>query len=424
MEYKIVNARLLYKESFLEGEILIKDGKTHRVSKNIQENLPKIDAEGKLLLPGLIDPHAHLRDSLLSYKEDFDTGTSAALAGGYTLLLDMPNTKPQIDSPERIKKRIEEAKGKINCDVGFYSLAFPNSDFSSLFKAGAIAIKIYLHKRFRDEEWSYENLRKVMKELSKFKRVLAFHAEELDPPFELDKYDVFLHSSFHDERAEIRAVKKIIDLAKDYDLPIHFCHISTPQALEEIYYTKLKGLNLTLELTPHHLLLDDSYFKLGNIALVEPPLRALEDVMELRKALYEGKVDMIGSDHAPHTIDEKLEEKPLPGFPNLEISFSLLNTLTDKFDVINLIKLMSINVARRFGLKKVGAIEEGYKANLFLFDPKEEWRIDPLRFLSKAKYSPFQGFLVRGKVKKTLLRGNIVYEDGVILKRGLGEVII
>ncbi|GBC74802.1 Dihydroorotase [archaeon HR06] len=317
MEYKISNAKILYKNSFLEGEVWIKDGKIFKVSKSLEKDLPSMNAKGMLLLPGLIDPHVHLRDSLYSYKEDFDSGTSAALAGGYTIVLDMPNTNPPVDSYERLMERKEKAKGRINCDVGFYSLVYPELD---LFP-DAIGYKVYLHKG----DWNVENLRKVLKKFINFKRILAFHAEELD--YNLDKYDVFLHSEIHDERAEIKAVKKILDLTKDYNVAVHFCHISTPQALEEIYYSKLKGLNVSLELTPHHLLLDDTYFNLGNIALVEPPLRPLEYVIALREALYKGKVDMIGSDHAPHSLEEKFSDKPLPGFPNLEITFPLLNSL-------------------------------------------------------------------------------------------------
>ncbi len=422
----IKNVFVFYRGSVLKGCICISDGLIAYVGK--EANAPKTDvvikAEGLLALPGPIDVHVHLRDEGLSHKEDFYTGTSSAIAGGITCVLDMPNTVPPVDSAARLRERMAKAGRSIVANVGFYSLFPPDpSGVEEIAGAGAVGIKVYYHEpRTALPVHDSAVLRAAVREANKHGLTVAFHAE--DPAIvgaggqaEGNAVRSFLAS--HGPEAEVRAVEELSRTLRG--LRVHICHVSTPQALKTA-----KEAGFTVEATPHHLFLTDEFYcRLGPLALVDPPLRPPEFAAELRKALYSGLIDVVASDHAPHALEEKEGPEPPPGFPGLEVLLPvLLNEVAQRrLTLSELVELVCWRPARIFRLRR-GRLETGWPADLVLVDLKAEFTVRPEEFKSKAKYSPFEGLVLRGKPVMTFVNGVLAFSEGEVVARpGCGSII-
>jgi dihydroorotase (multifunctional complex type) len=415
---------------------------TRSLSWEQETQMPKaditLDLGGLLVLPGLIDVHVHLRDGGKAYKEDFFTGTAAAAAGGFTTLLDMPNNVPVTMDAETLKGRMETAKEKILVNVGFYS-EFPNrvDGIDAIIEAGAIAFKLYLNEQVGglntdDDKLLEEAFRAVRARLP-----IAVHAEDknmLDRVKEKLKQegrsDIKAFLEAHSVEAEVKAVKRMLEIARRTKARVHFCHMSTKHSLDAIYTAKKEGLPLTCEVTPHHLFLSiDDLNHIGGIALTVPPLRDKDHVDFLWKGLKCGFVDVVSSDHAPHALYEKDVDNVWdvkPGIPGLETSLPLMLTAVNMglLEITDIVRLMVENPARIFKLKGRGIIEEGFKADLVIIDLKKEYRIDASKFHSKAKFSPFDGKHVKGKPVKTFVNGKLVMDDGeIVAKVRCGEII-
>lgn len=412
----VENAKVLLGSRLFEGSVKVEDGLIKRIGKELKGDA-RFDAKGMLLIPGLVDLHTHLRDWGLSYKETFETGTSSAVAGGFTTIFDMPNTVPPVTTPERVRDRIEGARGRIYCDVGFYATPRRAEDFKALMDAGCSAFKVFMHHSIDGEDYSgTKGMRSLMAEAERYNALVAFHAE--DPKMiSGSENTVELHAKAHRVEAEVSGVSKVIkDMGR---ARAHICHLSTSRALKLVEEAKRERLRLSFEVTPHHALLNDSVkFR------VEPPLRAEEDRKALFMALVKGRADAIATDHAPHTLDEMIEGQA-SGLPSLEIALSLfLNEVNGgRMRLGTLIELMAKRPARLMGLEDRGEIREGLAANLALVDMKREFRIDPSRFLSKAKYSPFEGRVVKGRVIATFIRGELVYGEGEVVSKPMGRAI-
>jgi len=434
------NLKAYIKGSIRECCIAIEDDKILKLGTETQ--MPKaditLDLGGLLVLPGLIDVHVHLRDGGKAYKEDFFTGTAAAAAGGFTTLLDMPNNVPVTMDAETLKGRMETAKEKILVNVGFYS-EFPNrvDGIDAIIEAGAIAFKLYLNEQVGglntdDDKLLEEAFRAVRARLP-----IAVHAEDknmLDRVKEKLKQegrsDIKAFLEAHSVEAEVKAVKRMLEIARRTKARVHFCHISTKHSLDAIYTAKKEGLPLTCEVTPHHLFLSiDDLNHIGGIALTVPPLRDKDHVDFLWKGLKCGFVDVVSSDHAPHALYEKDVDNVWdvkPGIPGLETSLPLMLTAVNMglLEITDIVRLMVENPARIFKLKGRGIIEEGFKADLVIIDLKKEYRIDASKFHSKAKFSPFDGKHVKGKPVKTFVNGKLVMDDGeIVAKVRCGEII-
>lgn len=357
-----------------------------------------------LILPGAIDIHTHMRDFEESYKEDFYSGTSAAAAGGVTIVADMPNTKPKTNTLSVLEMRDNVASEKSVIDYALY-YGVPDVKREIIgFEGKAIGVKVYPEDLFhsRDDE--------VFKELIKYislKNILTvFHAE--NP-----------HLFKNDERpldAEISGAVKVLELHRKYGIKAHITHITTNRIVELVKYKS----NITVDTCPHYLLLSKEFYLKNKYFKVNPPLRSKNVQENLLKTLSLGKIDAITTDHAPHSFNEKFSEKPKPGFPGLETALPLLLTLTVK-NIIGLkdvVKLYSSNPAKILKLHKyVGKIKENMFANLVVVDLSEEYTVNSKTFFSKAKHSPFNGWKVRGKVKATFVRGKPVFIDGEIVSR-------
>jgi dihydroorotase len=442
VDLTITNGRIVTRDKLFTGGISIKDGKIQTIQKDHQ--LPKasetLDAQGNLILPGLIDVHTHLRDFGLQQKEDFYTGTCAALIGGFTSVLDMPNTRPLTNSLARIQEKISIIQRKSVANVGLYaSLPDTDHEWSNLSAAGIFGIKMFLHRPLTSININDNNvLLDIFERSTRHNLLIALHAEDKTVIDTLEtQYQSRLssiaktHSLIHNYRAEIVAVKRVISLAKQSNPRLHFCHISTHQAVALIQQAKRRGLNISCEVTPHHIILSSQLFKtLGTLAQVEPPLRSSHTVKRLLRDLVTGQIDIIASDHAPHTLTEKHSQDPrsVPsGFPGLETTLPVLLTLMNKgkLTLIQLVNLLAYQPAQRFRLYGKGKLHPGYDADITIVDPTVKHVIDPTRFHSKAHYSPFTGMNVIGQPTHVIIRGKTVMRDGVILAQpGSGSVLV
>ncbi|MEM2091841.1 MAG: dihydroorotase family protein [Candidatus Bathyarchaeia archaeon] len=435
------NARIYAFGKIVEAGLAVDNGRIVRIAK--ESNLPsaseKMDLEGLLVLPGLIDVHVHLRDQELSYKEDFYSGTCAAANGGITLVMDMPNNKPTTMSAETLRERMEIASGKIVVNVAFYS-AFPKEirEMKEIVDAGAKAFKFFLsHKVGGLDPNDEENTIKAFKEASRLNIPVAVHAEDgalLNESFRRlrssGREDLDAYLEVHSQEAEVSGIRRAIRLMRNSGAHLHICHVSTSEGLRIIVGAKRSGLSVSCETTPHHILLSSQHMReIGPIALVNPPLRNPSETLYLQRALCNGLIDALASDHAPHSLTEKESSSVWEisaGIAGIETMLPLMLTMVNKglLTIPDLARLMAENPAKIFGFRGRGSIIEGNYADLVVVDLKREWTIDPSEFYSKAKFSPFEGWNVRGKPVKTFVGGNLVMEDGeIVAKPGSGRII-
>lgn len=437
----LYNTKIFVNGNFIEGGIAIDDGKIVKIAK--KANLPsastKTNLKGHITLPGLIDPHVHLRDQQLSYKEDFTTGTSAAAAGGITSVIDMPNNKPVTMSSQSLKERMKIAKKRVLVNVAFNS-AFPKTleEIPEIIKSGATGFKVYLSNRIGginiDDDSS---LLAAFEQVANNKVPVLVHAEDQIIIEERRKQleqegqnDIEAYRRAHPPEAEVQSIRRIIYLAKKSGVHVHFCHVSSELGLNAVLMAKKSGLPITCEVTPHNLLLScEQYNTFGTLALTDPPLRTQGDTSALWRALKCGSLDMIASDHAPHAFEEKNSNsiwEVSPGMPGLETTLVLLLNQINKGDLFfsELLRVTAEAPARIFGLSKRGFLSEGNWADLVVVDMKLEHEIDSSTFFSKAKYSAFDGMKVKGKPVKTIVNGKLVMNEGELVGEiGTGQIL-
>jgi len=435
------NAKIYTAGEILEGGVAIEDGRIFKVAK--EPNLPtaskRIDIKGRVVLPGLIDVHVHLRDQQLAYKEDFYSGTTAAAAGGVTLGLDMPNNKPVTMSAETLIKRMRMAETRVVVNVAFFS-AFPKHlrEMPSIVEEGAVGFKLYMPQRIGGLDiHDDEMLLQGFNEAERLEVPIAVHAEDvamLEKNRRKMKHagckGIDAYQKVHSIEVEQRATRRAIELVEKSGVHVHFCHVSSATALEAISKAKAQGLPITCEVTPHNLLLSSEDLQQhGALALTNPPLRTKRNVEALWKGLEQGSVDLIATDHAPHTIEEKEVAsiwQAKPGIPGLETLLPLLLTQVNRghLTISDLVRATSEKPAEIFGLPNRGRIERGYCADLVVIDPDRQYEIDASNFYSKAKYSPFDGWTVTGRPAKTFVSGRLVMDEGEIVgEPGTGQVI-
>ena len=383
-----------------------------------------IDVSENIILPGLIDAHVHMRDPGLTYKEDFKTGTKAAAAGGFTTVLDMPNTKPVTNTTRAYMEKLKIAERKSVVDFGFHVGADNLDQIQKLASLKPASFKIFM------DLYEDDFLIKMFSEISDLnknrdnKPIISLHAEDnsiVDLFTRRKKSEGKLNPDIYTDarpsQAEEVAVSKAILLATKFNLNIHICHASVKKSLDLINTARNDGCKITSEVTPHHLFLDSKYLtKFGSFAKTNPPLRKVEDKISLKDIHL---ADVIGTDHAPHTIGEKehnIWDAP-PGIPGLETTLSLLLTKINqnKMSFVDFKRLLCENPARIFNIPHKGFIKEGMDADFVVVDMKKEDIIKPEDFHSKAHYSPFKSFNVKGLPIMTIVRGEVVMADGEII---------
>lgn len=399
-------------------------GKIVSIKRNTMDAEKTIDIDGNIILPGLIDAHVHMRDPGFTYKEDFRTGTAAAAAGGFTTILDMPNNKPPTNNVKAFVDKIKIAKAKSLVDFGFHAGADNPEQIKGLAELKPVSFKIFMD--LFDDDHLMNMLEEIsnLQEVKGVKTIVSLHAEDMEIVnryTEIKKSEENLYPSVYaDARpplAEEVAVSKALLMAKEFDLKIHICHVSTKKSLNLIKRAKIEGCNVTSEVTPHHLFLDSSYLeKFGNIAKTNPPLRNLVNKVNF---IDLDKVDIIGTDHAPHTILEKEENiwNAPPGIPGLETVLPLILTEVNRSNISfeDVRRLLCENPAEIFNLKNKGFIREGMDADFVVVDMKKEDIINPEHFHSKAHYSPFEGYKVQGLPVMTILGGKVVMNEGEVI---------
>jgi dihydroorotase (multifunctional complex type) len=439
----LTNAKAYLKErgQIVDCCIAIEEGKIQKIGREPQmpQADEKTDLHNLLVLPGLIDEHVHLRDEGRAYKEDFASGTAAAAAGGFTTILDMPNNDPVTMSVGRLQNRMETARRRLLVNVGFYSeLPKTLPEIKDIAETGAVAFKLFLNGQVGgvniDDDAA---LMESFKAASDAKRLVAVHAEDYkmiaaneeklkrakrNSPVE------FLRA--HTEDAELHAVQRLLKLTQETDVQLHFLHISTAAALEAIANAKKEERKVTCEVTPNHLMLtSNDVERLGGLAIMAPPLRDRVQADALWKGIDDGTVDALGSDHAPHSLEEKMASsvwEVKPGIPGLEVTLPLMLTMLrkNKLTINQVVALLAEKPAEIYGLTDRGQLKAGLNADLTIVDYNRLHKIDAAKFKSKAKFSPYNGWEVYGKPAKTIVNGTLVYDDGdIVAKGGVGAVV-
>jgi dihydroorotase len=437
----LTNAKAYWHNRIVDCSIAVEDGRIYKISKETQ--MPKADEKtnlGNLLvLPGLIDVHVHLRDEGKSYKEDFYTGTAAAAAGGFTTVLDMPNNAPVTMSVENLRNRMQIAARKILANVGFYS-EFPNdlNEVDNIVAEGATAFKLFMACQVGGLNIDDDHaLREAFTRASEAGVPVAVHAEDKalltaneEKLRQAKRNGTAAFLKAHTEEVELKAVERLLKVTAETDAHLHFCHVTTEQGLNAIAEAKRNGKAVTCEVTPNHLLLSNAdVVWVGSMLLMMPPLRSQSTIEALWKGIADGDVDVIGSDHAPHTLDEKSGDSVWDvkvGVPSLETTLPLMLTMVRKnrLSLGQVVRLLAEKPAEIFHLKDRGALEQGQKADLTVVDFNRKFKIEASKFYSKAKFSPYDGWEVQGKPAKTYVNGLLIMEDGkIVAKPGSGEVI-
>lgn len=415
----IRNGRIMDPETGLDqtGDVLLDGNQIVKIGKveDAADDCQIIDASGQIVAPGLIDVHVHFRDPGFTYKEDLTTGAAAAAAGGFTTVVCMANTKPVVDSVE-IYEEIAERCKKLPIRVlqaAAVSKGFQGKelvDMDALYKAGV--------KGFTDDGLPLMDENVVRKAMEKAKELdvpISLHEEDpayiKQPGVNQGKVSKQLGYGGASYMAEAVMVKRDCQLALETGASVDIQHISSAQAVEYVKEAKEKGAHVTAEASPHHFTLtEEAVLKYGTLARMNPPLRTEEDRMRIIKGLQEGTIEVIATDHAPHSKEEKeksLAEAP-SGITGLETAFGLgITELVDKgyLSMMELLEKMTVNPAKLYHLPQ-GRLQEGCPADLVIFDPEEEWIVKDYK--SKASNSPFTGWKLKGKVKYTICDGKVV----------------
>lgn len=425
----IANAYVMNPATGEEGynDILIKDGHILKIGESLYDEMTKngkaeeirvIDATGLVAAPGLVDVHVHFRDPGFTHKEDIETGAKAALKGGYTTVVLMANTKPVVDNEETLAYVLDKGK-KTGLHVETCAAVTRGMqggglvDMERLHKAGAAG--------FTDDGipvLSEETVRSAMQEVKRLDVPISFHEE--NPAFiENNGINAGAASAHYrvggsKREAEIDLVRRDLAIALETGACVDIQHISTKEAVELVRQAKAKGGDIHAEATPHHFTLtEEAVIQYGTLAKMNPPLREESDRMAVIEGLQDGTIDLIATDHAPHSREEKarpITEAP-SGIVGLETALALGITYlvdTGYLSLMSLLEKMTINPARMYHFD-TGYLAEGGPADLVLFDPQESFTVDG--FVSKSDNSPFLGWRLKGKVKYTICGGEVEYED-------------
>ncbi len=432
------NGRLIDAGQNLDGkfDIFIVDGKVNEVATGLDVVADQvIDLGGLWVLPGAIDLHVHLREPGYEYKETILSGAQAAVAGGFTSIACMANTNPVNDNAAVTRFILEQARtapAKV-LPIAAISQGMQGEalvEMGDLVEAGAVA--------FSDDGKTVPNsklLRHALEYASLFKKPLLCHCQD-NALFADGVIHEGVISASHGlagipSLAEEIDIARTIMLAEYLRVPVHICHLSSRGGVELVRAAKARGVRVTAEATPHHLFLDEravadleyrepldetakpSMLCYNTNTKMSPPLRSAEDVAALRQALSEGLIDVIATDHAPHEATEKAVEYDLApfGVVGLETALALALRLVEEGDLtpLQMVARMSLRPAAILGLNSCGSLAPDMAADLMIVDPEREWVVDPQKFHSKARNTPFAGWRLKGRVVKTFVDGRVVF---------------
>ncbi len=425
IDLNIVNGNLFLGSEFRQGGISIEGERIIKIGK--EPSLPKashkIDAKGAIVIPGIIDIHVHFRDLQQKYKETLVSGSISALAGGITTVLDMPNNKPPTDSISRIQEKEALIQNKAAVNIGFYSL-FPkdNSEIAKLANEGVFGFKIYPADNYYPPK-DNDSLNRAMKEIARTKLPVIIHpdngfAGETEKQLfatDLPPIDAFIKA--HNQLEEAKALETFIDLSNKVDGKLHCAHVTAKETVEII--TKNKDLQmLSSEVCPHHLSLGvKELHKFKSQAKCLPPLRTKQDQDALWQALNDDVINIISTDHAPHSYEEKHCEFEVAasGIHGLETLVPIMFThaLRGMISFEKLIPKMTTNPAKLMGIEHRGELLEGNFADIVILK-KKKYQIVSAQFESKAKWSPFDGYAINFLPDYVLVNGYLAKEEEYI----------
>lgn len=398
MELLIKNANIVDWSSEYQGDLYIKEGIIYEIGLNIEKNCPTFDAKNKTIMPAFIDMHVHFREPGFEYKENIESGSNSAARGGFTTVNLMGNTKPICSNMKIVEKVMDRNKEVGLIDI-FQSVSitkdFDGKDLSHLDEIDKNKVKM-----ITDDGRGVLNSRVMLDAMLKSKEkgfIVGVHAEDE----EITPYSYRISENIETIRD--------IELAKATNATLHIQHVSTKEAMEYIVEAKKKGYkNITCEVSPHHIYFTSEYENYR----VNPPIRDKEDLDYIIESIKNGYVDMIATDHAPHSEEDKA--KGAPGMVGLETAFNVVYTKLVKeegMSIKRVSEMMSKNPADLLGIKK-GRIVPGYEADLVLIDLDKEVIINKDEFLSKGKNTPFNNHKFYGEVLKTYKKGKLIYSKG------------
>lgn len=457
MELLIKNATYYANDTFFEGDILVKGGKIAAImapGSYKGEADKTIDAKGMHVLPGIVDSHVHMREPGRTDREDFYTGSLAAIAGGVTTICEMPIAYPPPYSVEVLENRIALAEEKSAVDVAFYgSAGYDNrDDFQKLIDAGVIAFKTFLHPAPEGREGEFVGLTvnddgqlyMMLEAAAKTNGRYSFHCENNQVIKSLEKElhencvnDYSFHYKSRPNIAEVESVATIIKFAEATGAKVEIVHISAPEACRMVKEAQARGVDILAETCFHYLAFDTTHIdKYGPYAKCNPPLRTREDVEELWGYVKDGTISMVGSDHAPFVKEEKeigVREgiwKAYAGMPAIEMLLPMMLKQVNegRLTLEELVKLLSENTTRNFGLfPKKGCIAVGSDADFAIVDMNQEYtiRIEDMKSKARDINLLFEGIQVKGKPLYTILRGNVLMDNGEVNadNRGYGKFV-
>lgn len=435
MKILISNPTIVSDNQKFVGSVVINNGKITEILQGdevLQREYDMIvEASGLYLIPGVIDDHVHFREPGLTEKATIATESRAAAAGGVTSFMEMPNTVPQTTTPEALKEKFNIAKKDSVINYSFYFGA-TNTNlkyFAKLNKKRVCGIKLFMGSStgnmLVDKQ---EELEKIFKEATRINMPVAVHCEEssiiaqntkLIKEKEGDDPDVKFHPVIRSTEACYKSTESAVELAKKYGTRLHVMHISTAQELELLRQPDVDRTKITAEATPAHLTFcDEDYATLGTKIKCNPAIKSKEDREALQKAVADGTVEVIGTDHAPHRMEDKVGGalKATSGMPSIQFSLLSMLKLVDE-DIITietLVERMCHAPARIFDINKRGHIAKGYYADFVLLNPNKPHTIEKECIMSKCGWSPFEGNSYNWSVEQTWVNGECVYKDGKI----------
>ena len=436
MSLIIKNAKIVNENKIYNSDVLIVDKKIKKISSNINVSAERIlDAKGLHLFPGIIDDQVHFREPGLTHKANIYTESKAAIAGGITSYMEMPNTKPQVLTQDLLEEKYQIASKKSLANYSFF-MGVSNDNLNEVLKTNPKnvgGIKVFMGSSTGN--MLVDNVTVLEKLFKESPTIIAVHCEDEEIVKKnlnsaIEKFGTNIpiteHPKIRSEEACFKSSSLAISLAKKYNTRLHVFHISTEKEL--ILFknnTPLENKLITSEACIHHLYFDENdYKKKGSLIKWNPSVKKVSDKKALLKAVINDKIDVIATDHAPHTIDEK--SKPYlqapSGGPLVQHALPAMLELyhQKKISLKKIIEKMCHNPAICFNVEKRGFIKEGYYADLILVNLNSPWKVNKENLLYKCNWSPFEGDIFKSKITHTIVNGNIVYNNGVFYEGNKG----
>ena len=430
-------------DSVIEASVAIKDGRIIAVGDDaiMPPATETLDARGLHVLPGAIDDHVHFRDPGYPHKEDFASGTAAAAFGGVTTVFDMPNTIPPTGTPEILADKLKMAAGKAHVDFGLYALLGEDTiEHVPELAKSAIGFKLYMGNTFgKIASPSTGAMLEAFEVVAATGKRVSLHAETNSimerretRMRQAGRIDPLAHIASRPAVVAVEAVSRAAILAEWTGARIHILHISSAEELRPLREAKARGVDITGETCPHYVLLSsDDYARFAGVIRVNPPVREARNQRPLWDAMADGTIDVIATDHAPHSPEEKRRNDIWTvdcGFPGVETQMPLMLTEVNagRFSISDYVRWSAANVAKLWGLyPRKGVIQTGADADIAVVDLAREWSIDDAKLQSLSRITPFHGRRVKGLPLHTLVRGRFVMKDRELVSgtRGWGRSV-